>query len=376
MDEQGAPISRRKSEHIEIAASGRADFSRSHLLEHVHLVHQALPEIDEGAIDLRTELGGKQLAAPLVITGMTGGAVEARQINRELAMAAAKVGVAFGVGSQRAMAEHPELTDTYAVKDVAPDVVLIGNIGGVQAREMGAAKVLELVKRIGADLMAVHLNPAQEMIQRDGDRDFRGVLDAIARLRDALPVPIIVKETGCGLSTEAAAQLRGLGISAVDVAGAGGTSWVAVEAERAQAGSAEAALGKQLWDWGLPTAVSVAACAAEGLSVIASGGMRTGHDVARALALGATCGGMAAPVLRAQREGGREGAERFLTDQLRSLRTVLLLTGCLRPSQLAAAPRHLGAPLRAFLDDLGLSGRPRRGRAATEVGVGSSNEPR
>jgi isopentenyl-diphosphate Delta-isomerase len=366
MDEQGAPpIARRKSEHIEIAASGRADFSRSHLLEHVHLVHQALPEIEVDSIDLSTVLGGLTLAAPLVITGMTGGTGEARQINRELAAAAAACGVAFGVGSQRAMAEHPELTDTYAVKDLAPDVVLIGNIGGVQAREMGVAKVAELARRIGADLMAVHLNPAQEMIQRDGDRDFRGVYDVLARLRDALPVPLIVKETGCGLSPSAAARLRELGVAAVDVAGAGGTSWVAVEAERAAAGSSEQALGRQLWDWGLPTAVSVAACAAEGLTVIASGGMRTGHDVARALALGATCGGMAAPVLRAQREGGREGAERFLQDQLRSLRTVLLLTGCRRPAELASVPRHLGAPLRDFLDDLGI---PRNARGRADVG--------
>jgi isopentenyl-diphosphate delta-isomerase len=365
MSEHGAPpIARRKSEHIEIAASGRADFSRSHLLEHVHLVHQALPEIEEREIDLATELAGQRLAAPLVITGMTGGAEEARQINRDLAMAAAASGVAFGVGSQRAMAEHPELTATYAVKDVAPDVVLIGNIGGVQAREMGVAKVAELARAIGADVMAVHLNPAQEMIQRDGDRDFRGVYEVLARLRDALPVPLLVKETGCGLSPEVAARLAGLGVAAVDVAGAGGTSWVAVEAERAAAGSAEAALGRQLWDWGLPTAVSVAACAAQGLAVIASGGMRTGHDVARALALGARCGGMAAPVLRAQREGGREGAERFLAEQLRSLRTVMLLTGCRRPAELAQAPRHLGGPLRDFLDDLGIS-RSGRGGAAT-----------
>lgn len=365
MAEQGAPpIARRKSEHIEIAASGRADFSRSHLLEHVHLVHQALPEIDVADIDLSTELAGKQLAAPLVVTGMTGGTAEARQINRELAAAAAACGVAFGVGSQRAMAEHPELTETYAVKDLVPELVLIGNIGGVQALQMGVAKVAELAARIGADVMAVHLNPAQEMIQRDGDRDFRGVYDIIARLREALPVPLIVKETGCGLSSEAAARLAKLGVAAVDVAGAGGTSWVAVEAERAAAGSTEAALGKQLWDWGLPTAVSVAACAAEGLSVIASGGMRTGHDVARALALGATCGGMAQPVLRAQREGGREGAEKFLRDQLRSLTTVLLLTGCRRPAELAQVPRHLGAPLRDFLDDLGIPRAPRSaGRA-------------
>jgi isopentenyl-diphosphate Delta-isomerase len=352
------PIARRKSEHIEIAASGRADFMRSQLLEHVHLVHQALPELAEAELDLRVKLAGKVLAAPFVITGMTGGTQAASSINRDLASVAAQLGIAFGVGSQRAMAEHPELTETYAVKETAPDVVLIGNIGGVQAQQLGAARVAELAKRIGADLMAVHLNPAQEMIQRDGDRDFRGVRDALARLRDVLPIPLWVKETGCGLSFEAAQQLRRLGIEGVDVAGAGGTSWVAVEAERAEAGSVEAALGQQLWDWGLPTAVSVAACAQQGLAVIASGGLRSGHDVARAIALGAVAGGMAAPVLRAHRDGGRDGAVRFLEDQARALRTILLLTGCRRPEELARAPRHVGAPLRDFLGDLGLSARP------------------
>lgn len=354
------PITRRKVEHLEIAASGRADFARSHLLEHVHLVHQALPELADEEIDLQVDLSGAKLAAPLVITGMTGGADEARAINRDLAAVAASLGIAFGVGSQRAMAEHPELSSTYAVKEHAPEVVLIGNIGGVQARELGVDQVAELARRIGADLMAVHLNPAQELIQRDGDRDFRGVYEALARLRDALPVPLWVKETGCGLSVEVAQRLRELGVGGVDVAGAGGTSWVAVEAERAAAGSPEAALGRQLWDWGLPTAVSVAACAQQGLAVIASGGLRSGYDVARALALGATAGGMAAPVLRAYREGGRDGAAQFLSDQLRALRAILLLTGCRRPHELAAAPRHLGAPLREFLDDLGLSSRPSR----------------
>ncbi|MBK7534117.1 MAG: type 2 isopentenyl-diphosphate Delta-isomerase [Myxococcales bacterium] len=362
MSEPPAPaIARRKSEHLEIAASGRADFTRSHLLEHVHLVHDALPELADSDIDLSTELAGVRLGAPLVITGMTGGTEVATALNRELACAAAALGLAFGVGSQRAMAEHPELTETYAVKGVAPDVVLIGNIGGVQARELGPAKVAELARRIGADLMAVHLNPAQEMIQRDGDRDFRGVVDTLARLRDALPMPLIVKETGCGLSPAAARRLRALGVAAVDVAGAGGTSWVAVEAERAVKGSPEEALGRMLWDWGLPTAVSVAACAAQGLTVIASGGLRSGLDVARALALGATAGGMAAPVLRAAQQGGRAGAEAFLGEQLRSLRAVLMLTGCRRPTDLHRAPRHLGAPLRAFLDELGVTGAAKAG---------------
>ncbi|MDX2089552.1 MAG: type 2 isopentenyl-diphosphate Delta-isomerase [Kofleriaceae bacterium] len=345
---------RRKADHIEVAASGRADFTRSTLLEHVHFVHQALPELTLDGIDLATELVGKRLAAPLLITGMTGGTPEAAAINRDLARAAQAAGIAFGVGSQRAMDEHPELAATYHVRDVAPDVVLIGNVGGVQAKAMGVARVVELGKRIGADAIAIHLNPGQELIQDRGDRDFRGVRDTIARLVAEAPLPIIVKETGCGLSAEAARDLLAAGVHTVDVAGAGGTSWVAVEQLRAKAGSESASLGTELWDWGLPTAVCVVACARAGLTTIASGGMRSGYDVARALALGARLGGMAAPMLRAQREAGEAGVRAMIDRVIGSVRSVCLLAGCAKATDLARAPRHLGAPLRDFLDDLGL----------------------
>lgn len=349
-------IAKRKADHLDVAASGRADFGKSTLLEHVHLVHQALPELSLDAIDLTTTLVGKQLRAPLVITGMTGGTAEAAAVNRDLARAAQAAGVALGVGSQRAMDEHPDLAASYQIRDVAPDVVLLGNVGAVQALAMGPARVLELAARIGADALAVHLNPGQELIQERGDRDFRGVLDGIRRLRDAARLPILVKETGCGLSLEAARALLGAGIDTVDVAGAGGTSWVAVEAVRATAGSSAALLGEELRDWGLPTAVSVVACVRARLRTIASGGLRSGYDVARALALGAIAGGMAAPLLRAQRAGGTEGVAAELARVIASLRSVCLLTGCRTPAALAEAPRHYGAPLRAFLDDLGLEG--------------------
>lgn len=348
------PIAKRKADHLEVAASGRAEFAKSTLLEHVHLVHQALPELALDAIDLTTELVGKSLRAPLVITGMTGGTHEAATINRDLATAAQAAGVAFGVGSQRAMAEHPELAASYEVRDVAPDVVLFGNVGAVQVISMGAARVIELAKRIGADALAVHLNPGQELIQDHGDRDFRGVRDAIARLVDAAPFPVLVKETGCGLSASAARMLAGAGVHTVDVAGAGGTSWVAVEAVRASAGSDAAALGTELWDWGVPTAVSVVACTRAGLATIASGGMRSGYDIARALALGARAGGMAAPMLRAQRAGGTEGVRAEIDRVVGSIRSICLLAGCARADDLARAPRHLGAPLRAYLDDLAI----------------------
>jgi isopentenyl-diphosphate delta-isomerase len=348
-------IARRKADHLEVAASGRANANRSTLLEEVHLVHQALPELSLDEIDLSTELVGKRLAAPLVITGMTGGTAEAAAVNRDLAIAAQDAGVALGLGSQRAMAEHPQLATSYEVRNVAPDVVLFGNVGAVQLAAMGPAKVTELGKRIGADAMCVHLNPGQELIQDHGDRDFRGLVAAIGKLVEHSPVPVIVKETGCGISAETARKLVSIGVRTVDVSGAGGTSWVAVEAVRAGDGSDAAALGTELWNWGVPTAVAVVACARQDLVTIASGGVRSGSDIARAIALGARAGGMAAPMLRAQRAGGVDGVRAEIDRVIRAIRAVCLLTGSPRASDLTRAPRHLGAPLRDFLDDLELT---------------------
>jgi isopentenyl-diphosphate delta-isomerase len=238
-------------------------------------------------------------------------------------------------------------------------VVLLGNLGAVQAAALGPARVRELVAQIGADALCLHLNPAQELVQPHGDRDFRGQLAAIATLVEQLAVPVIVKETGCGLSVEAALALGRAGVTCVDVSGAGGTSWVAVEAERAGEGSNAAALGDELREWGLPTAVAVAACVEANLVTIASGGLRSGHDIARALALGARAGGMAAPILRAQRAGGEPAVREVIARAIASIRAACLLTGCRRVGELASAPRHIAPPLRAFLADLGLSGRAR-----------------
>jgi isopentenyl-diphosphate Delta-isomerase len=348
-------IAQRKADHIEVAASGEADFrARTTLLEEVHLVHQSLPELALDEIELDVTLAGRRLRAPVVISGMTGGTGDAGRINRDLARAAQAAGVGFGVGSQRAMAQHPELEATFQVRDAAPDVFLIGNVGVVQAGAFGAQRVAELARRIGADAMAIHLNPAQELIQAGGDRDFRGARDTIARLVEALPVPVIVKETGCGLSPEVAIELRRIGVRTVDTSGAGGTSWVAVEARRAAAGSQAQELGDELWDWGLPTAVSVVACVRAGLEVIATGGLRSGLDVARAMALGARAGGLAAPVLRAHRAGGEAAATALLERLVSAIRTVTLLCGRRRAEELAQAPRHLGPELRGWLTDLAL----------------------
>lgn len=346
-------IEDRKADHLEVVASGRADFrDQGTLLDAVRLAHQSLPEMELQDVDLSVSLFGKTLKAPLVITGMTGGTDRARDINRDLARAAQEVGVAFGVGSQRAMAEKPELSATYQVRDAAPDLVLVGNIGAVQAVHYGTSRIAELAADIGADAMAVHLNPAQELIQREGDRDFRRVLKLIGKLCADSSVPVVVKETGCGLSAQSARALKKAGVRCVDVSGAGGTSWVAVERHRAFEQSQEQRLGDELWDWGVPTAVSVHLCAREELSVIASGGIRSGLDIARAIALGATAGGLAAPVLQAHCEGGYEAVLRYLQGLVHSLRCIHLLTGCRTPGELQSAAKHISEPLRSWIHDL------------------------
>jgi len=346
-------IEARKADHIALVLAGNAEFrKRTTLLECVQLVHQSLPELAWDDIDLRCSFLGKELQAPLLITGMTGGTQEATCINQELAEVAQEMGIAFGLGSQRAMAEAPELTPTYQVRNVAPDVLLLGNIGAVQAVRYGCERVAQLAHTIGADAMAVHLNPAQEMIQRHGDRDFRGVLACLQELAQYLKkhvdIPLIVKETGCGISRQAAQALRAVGVEHVDVSGAGGTSWVAVETQRAPSQSLEEKLGNEFWDWGIPTAVSVQACVDTQLQVVASGGIRTGLDVARAIALGASLAGVAAPVLRAHQEGGKQAAKAYLEQVVQALRTSMLLTGSRTLQDLQQAPRCIEAPLSSW----------------------------
>jgi isopentenyl-diphosphate delta-isomerase len=342
--------SRRKADHIELCADGDVGFRRkSTLLGEVELLHDSLPELRLQELDTKTELLGKTLAAPIVIAAMTGGTPRAGSINRDLAAVAEHRGYGFGLGSQRPMLEgrHEE---SFRIRDVAPSCLLLGNLAAVQAAALPTERVRELVERVGADALCLHLNPAMELIQPEGDRDFVGVVDGLERLVAELDVPVVAKETGCGLSFRAAQRLADAGVRHVDVSGAGGTSWVAVEAQRATGIASR--VGEQLRDWGVPTAVSVAYAA--GVSppfetIIATGGLATGLDVARALALGAHAGGMARAVLQAWRRGGTPQVEELFDQVEAELRTVMMLVGARSIAELRRAPRILGATLQRWI---------------------------
>lgn len=344
-----ADIASRKADHLDLATSGDVAFHRTTtLFECVRLVHDALPDLAYDEIDLSVTVAGKRLRAPILIAGMTGGHERAERINREFASIAEERGYAFGLGSQRALHRDRSRLATYAVRDVAPNALLLGNLGVVQAGEMSTREVRELCDLVGADALCIHLNPAMELIQDDGDRDFRGGLATIERLNSELGLPVIVKETGCGLSASVAERLRQIGVRHVDVSGAGGTSWVAVETHRASAARKE--LGEAFWDWGIPTAASVAFCARQGFDTIfATGGIKTGLDIAKALALGATVGGIARRALQALETGGREGALAFFDRVETELRTAFLLAGARNIKELARAPRIVTGELADWL---------------------------
>lgn len=341
-------ISERKADHIELCATGDVGFhTKTTLLEQVELVHDALPELSLEDIDLSISILGKKLRAPIFVAAMTGGTERARQINRELARIAEEHGYGFGLGSQRAMLNESHAT--YDVREVAPTTLVLGNIGAVQVRSLPTEIVADLAQRVGADAMCVHLNPAMELVQPEGDRYFAGALGAIERLVEELEVPVIAKETGCGIGPSAAARLARAGVKHVDVSGAGGTSWVAVETARASEGARP--LGEALREWGVPTAASVMICRSSRprfKTIIATGGIKTGLDAAKAIALGAHAVGIARPTLQALVSGGPEAAARYLEGVESELRAVMLLIGAANVSALRKAPTLLGGPLQLW----------------------------
>ncbi|HWQ36435.1 MAG TPA: type 2 isopentenyl-diphosphate Delta-isomerase [Blastocatellia bacterium] len=327
--ESADAIAERKRSHFELCAHQAVEFRhKTTWFEDVELVHQPLTETALDDIDLSVEVMGRRLKYPVIITGMSGGTEETGRFNREMAALAERMGIGFGVGSQRVMLRQPQIRETFQVRDVAPNVLLFGNIGIAQARELGSCELTGLMQDIQADALCLHLNTAMEIIQENGDHDFRGSLSAVARAVDALGAArVVVKETGCGFARETGARLAAAGVEWVDVSGAGGTSWVGVETLRNRA---LRHLGEAFWDWGIPTAASVCELRGLSLSLIASGGIRNGLQAAKALALGARLTGIALPVMRAWVQGGIDGAEAFLRAFCAELRVALMLCGCAR----------------------------------------------
>jgi len=324
----GMMLRLRKDAHIALCAYEEVESDIvSAGWERVELPHQALPELDAGTIDLSSSLFGKTLRVPLVISGMTGGSKRGAEINRRLAAVAQRAGIGMGVGSQRRMLDDPDLTDTYRIRDVAPDVPLMANIGAVQLNYgVTPAMCARLVEAIQADALCLHLNALQEMIQPEGERDFSGLWSRIARVCDASPVPVLLKETGCGVDAVLTQRALDAGCAGVDVAGAGGTSWARVETLR-QADPMGRDVGETFRNWGIPTVDAVAEARAVGDRhlVIGSGGVRNGLHMAKAIALGADCCGVALPFLRAALDS-EAAAHELVTRLSEELRVAMFCT--------------------------------------------------
>ncbi|MBK6434083.1 MAG: type 2 isopentenyl-diphosphate Delta-isomerase [Anaerolineae bacterium] len=300
--DRGQPHKERKADHIRINLEEDVTFPNLTTgLESYRLRHQALPELDLGAVELQHSLLGKRLSAPLLISSMTGGTARAQEINQRLAEAAQARGLALGVGSQRTALEAPETAVTFQVRHVAPDILLLANLGAVQLNYgYTVDHCRRAVEMIEADALILHLNPLQEALQTDGNWDWSGLLLKIAQVCRELPVPVIAKEVGWGIGGDLARQLCDAGVAAIDVAGAGGTSWSQVELFRAPTERLRR-LARAFADWGLPTATALAECRAAlpGVPLIASGGIRSGLDVLKCVALGADAVGLAGPFLKA-----------------------------------------------------------------------------
>jgi isopentenyl-diphosphate delta-isomerase len=343
----------RKLEHLRICLERDVQSLTPTGLEDVRLVHAAAPEINLDDVDTSCTFLGHRLRGPLMVTAITGGHAEATPINRNIAEAIEKLGLAMGVGSQRAAIEDAALTESFeVVRKSAPTAFLVGNIGAAQlASGYGVTEAKTAITMIKANALAIHFNAAQEAVQPEGEASFAGVLQAFKTIASKTSVPLIAKETGAGFSRETAAKLADAGAKALDVAGLGGTSWPAVEAERAQTEDArKVALGRWFTDWGIPTAASTFEVARTvKIPIIASGGIRTGIDLAKAIALGAKLGGVALPVLAAATQSA--GAVRDHLDTLvHGLRAAMFLVGAKSLEELARAPLVVSGATRTWLE--------------------------
>jgi len=334
---------KRKADHIRISLDQGVQAREATTgFEDIYFIHRALPEINKQEIDLSTTVLGHKFSAPLIVGAITGGTLEATKINATIAEAVEELGLGMGVGSQRAAIEDKKLEKTFTItRKKAPSAFLIANIGGVQlVNGYSIKEVKKAIKMIDADAIAIHLNPLQEAAQPEGQTNFKGILEKIDELTKELDKPIIAKETGAGIAAEEAKKLEAAGAKAIDVSGVGGTSFAAVEYYRAkgQKNSFQRMLGDVFWDWGIPTAISVAEVSQTvNIPVIASGGIRNGVDVAKALALGASLTSISQPALQTAVKGVKE-TENMLSILMEELRNVMFLVGAESVQHLRKTP--------------------------------------
>lgn len=321
----------RKQQHVALTLSKNVGFkSKSTGLEQLEFVHNALPELNLSDVDTSAQFLGKSLAAPFMVSCMTGGYKDAQAINRRLAEVCEREHIAMGVGSQRQALEDTQYHRTFSiVREVAPSIPIVGNIGAAEVATMSNADAARrLVELIRADGFTVHLNPLQEFLQPEGSTNFRSVLRGIEMLVKNLPVPVLVKEIGAGISADVAQRLLNAGVQYIDVAGAGGTSWAGVETLR----SSNKPFASKFWDWGIPTATAIRDVAElksrTSFTLIASGGIGSGSDAAKCIALGADIVGSARPMLKTLQEEGTRGLHRLITTWIKELKGIMFLTGC------------------------------------------------
>lgn len=352
--------SSRKLDHIRICAEKDVECKELNWFKYVHLVHSALPEINLDDIDTSTKVFGKTLNAPIIIAGMTGGHEESLQINKGLAEVVKELGLGMGVGSQRAGLEDESLVRTYTiVREVAPEILLIGNLGGTQL--LKTESYIEIVRKaadmIKADAIAIHLNVAQEIFQPEGDKEFKGILSRIIEVSNEVDKPLIIKEVGNGLSIEVVSKLLAANIAGFDVGGAGGTNWILVEMYRLKDKGYEwlADIARTFSQWGIPTAASIVETryVAHDKLIIATGGIRSGLDVAKALALGADLVGIALPALRYILKS-KDALKKYLNKLIYELKVVMMLTGCRTVEDLKKAPIVVTGPLREWIEQRGI----------------------
>jgi isopentenyl-diphosphate delta-isomerase len=333
-------LEERKSEHLHINLEQDVDFPQiTSGLESYRFVHNALPEIALSEVDLTTTFLGKQLRVPLLISSMTGGTAEAQRINLHLAEGAQAAGIAMGLGSMRATLEAPHLIDTFRIRHLAPDILLLANLGaGNLNTGFGLTECQRAVDLVEANALILHLNPLQEALQADGNTDWRGLLAKIEAICHGLEVPVVAKEVGWGLSADVARRLVDAGVAAIDIAGAGGTSWSQVEMHRAPT-ERRRRLCAEFAHWGIPTAEALTQVrsALPDIPLVASGGLRSGMDLAKCLALGADLGGLAGPFLKAANVSARAVAE--LADELADmLRIAMFCCGISNVQDLKGTP--------------------------------------